>query len=122
MQPINFSKIFLGPRIRYLDRYKYPKKTIFEFFPTIFDFKVPVPKAKKWYFSDLVLKVNSDYLKNKNLIFRLWYRYLKVRNCRKKFKKSFLWVFIPIQIPYFWIQKLFEKFTGCIWYLVLPLK
>jgi hypothetical protein len=26
---------FLGPKIRYLDRYKYPKKTFFEFFSSI---------------------------------------------------------------------------------------
>jgi hypothetical protein len=35
MHPDNFSKDFLGTKIRYLDRYKYPKKTLFEFFTSI---------------------------------------------------------------------------------------
>jgi hypothetical protein len=34
MQPENFSKIFRS-KIRYLDRYKYPKKAFFEFFSSI---------------------------------------------------------------------------------------
>jgi hypothetical protein len=35
MQLQNFSKNFLGPKKRYLDRYKYPKKTFFDFFSSI---------------------------------------------------------------------------------------
>ena len=47
-----FFKIFLAPKIRSSDRYKY---------------------QKKWYFSDLVpvLKVNLNYSKIKNWIFHL---------------------------------------------------
>jgi hypothetical protein len=32
MQPIKFFKILLGPKIRYLDRYKYPEKIFFNLF------------------------------------------------------------------------------------------
>jgi hypothetical protein len=67
MQPENY----LGPKLRDLDQYKYPKKLFLNFFLRFLRDLVSVPKAKKWYFSDFVpvLKVNSEYLKNKNLIF-----------------------------------------------------
>ena len=44
----------------------------------IFEDFVPVSNTKMWYYlSDLVpvQKVNLEYLKNKNLIFHLLYRY-----------------------------------------------
>jgi hypothetical protein len=48
--PENFSSIFLGQQISYLDRYKYPKKN--NFLNSILRFLgvlcTPVLKAKKW--------------------------------------------------------------------------
>jgi hypothetical protein len=44
------------------------------------------------------------------------------KNRRKKFKKNFFRVFVPVQIPYFWTYQIFEKFCCSIWYLVLPSK
>jgi hypothetical protein len=41
------SENFLGPKIRYLDWYKYPKKTLFEFFSSIFRGLSTGPKGEK---------------------------------------------------------------------------
>jgi hypothetical protein len=89
---------------RHLDRYKYSKKAFFEFFLR--------------FLGDFVaaLKANLEYLKYKNLIFTLStgtksekYHFFafgtgtktpRIRS--KKFKKSFFWVFVPVQIAYFW--------------------
>jgi hypothetical protein len=94
MQPENF------PKIRYLDRYKYPKKTCFEIFHRFLRDFLPVPNAKKWYFSDLVpvLKVNSEYLKNKKFNFSYFVRLLNP-------KITTFSPFIPVQS----LQKIEEK-------------
>jgi hypothetical protein len=58
-------KNFLGPKIRYLDRYKYPKNVFLRFLRFLGDL-VSILKAKKWYISDLL-----PGLKKKKLIFIL---------------------------------------------------
>jgi hypothetical protein len=59
-----FFKNFLGPKIKYLDRYKYPKKAFSEFFSLISWGVCNSTKREKVVFSDLVpvLKVNLEYL------------------------------------------------------------
>ena len=43
-----FMCFFFSPKLSYLNRHKYPKKTFFEFFLRfLWDF-VPVLKVKKW--------------------------------------------------------------------------
>jgi hypothetical protein len=82
-----------------MDRYKYPKKPFFEFLHRFLGVFVPVPKAKKWYFLDLVPVQRPQV----NLIFHIItgtksekYHFFAFgtgtktpRNRCKKFKKSF---------------------------------
>jgi hypothetical protein len=67
MQTANFQNFF-GPKLRYLDWYKYPKRDFFEFFSSISWRLCTSTKGEKvvLYFSDLV-----PVLKVKNKIFIL---------------------------------------------------
>jgi hypothetical protein len=102
-------KNFSDRKIRFLDRYKYPKKTFFEFFFRFFCVFVTVPNAKKCYF--------WDFWYRWVVLFRVWDRYKDTEKSKKIFKKIFFWIFIP--------KTLFfdlKNFWSCIWYLVLPSK
>jgi uncharacterized membrane protein required for colicin V production len=73
MQLQNFSKIFKVQKKGIWTGTNIQKKLFLNFFHRFLGVFVPVPKAKKWYFSDFlpVLNVNLECLKNKNLIFSL---------------------------------------------------
>jgi hypothetical protein len=134
MQLQNFSKNFLGPKIRYLDRYKYPKKYFFEFFSSIFWGLCTGTKCEKVVLFGISTGTKSEKLNfySLNILNSLLVLVLNPksttfsplqrpdtktpRNRRKKFKKRFFWVYLLVQLPYFWN---FEKFWSCIWYLVL---
>jgi hypothetical protein len=110
MQHQNFSR----PKIRYLDRYKYPKKTFFEFFSSISWGLSTGTNGEK-----VVLFGFSTGNKSEKIKF-LFYKYSKFTFLKsttfsplvpvqrpqeideKNSKKVFFWVFLPLQIPYFW--------------------
>jgi hypothetical protein len=74
MQPGNFQ-IFFRPKNKVFGPVQIPKKSFFFnlFLRFLWDF-VPVLKVKKLYFSDFpIIKLNSEYMKKKSLIFQFWY-------------------------------------------------
>ncbi len=98
MQLQNFSR----RKIRYLDRYKYPKKTFLNYF----DFWGSLYRYLKWKIKFLFLKYSKftfsiGTLPQKNHFFEFGTGTKTPKNSRKKYKKRFFWQFIPILNPLF---------------------
>jgi hypothetical protein len=120
-------------RFKNKDRYKYPKKLFLNFFLRFLGVFVPVPCEKVVLIGFSTgtksekLNFYSSIILNSLLVPVLYpksntFSHLAPKKSKKKFQKSFFWVFVPVQIPYFWTQKIFEKIWCCIWYLILPSK
>jgi hypothetical protein len=128
---------FFGPKLRYLDRYKYPKRNFFEFFSSISWRLCASTEGEKvvLYFSDLVpvlkVKIKFSYFKYSEFTFSTgtksvkyhFFAFSKVPKISKKnFQKKFFLGIYTGRNTLFLDPKFFEKFAYCIWYLELPFK
>jgi hypothetical protein len=102
----------------YLDRYKYPNKTFFEFFSSISWGLCTGTKGQKVVLFGFDTGTKSEKLKcySSNILNSLLVPVLNPKSStylplvpvqspqeieEKNSKKSFFWVFVPVQIPYF---------------------
>jgi hypothetical protein len=122
-----------------LDRYKCPKKILLNFFQydsigkisisiscglytgtkcekvVLFGFSIGTKCEKlNFYTTNNLNSLLVPVLNPKSTTFSHFGHGTKTSNLRKKFIKSFFWIFVRVQIPYFWTQKNFEIILGSI--------